>query len=55
MMFSAIASILAPVFISVGIGFFWARSGRSYDTELITAIVTYFGFSLFPALLWYIL
>ena len=43
MMFSAIASILAPVFISVGIGFFWARSGRSYDTELITAIVTYFG------------
>jgi len=50
MMFSAITSILAPVFISVCIGFFWARSGKPYDTGLITSIVTYFGT---PCLLFY--
>lgn len=50
MMFSAIVSILAPVFISVGVGFFWVRSGRPYDTELITAIVTFIGT---PCLLFY--
>lgn len=50
MLFSTIASILAPVFISVCIGFFWARSGRAYDTGLITSIVTYFGT---PCLLFY--
>jgi len=50
MMLSAIASILAPVFICVSIGFFWARSGKSYDTKLITSIVTYFGT---PCLLFY--
>lgn len=43
MIYSTIASILAPVFISVLIGYVWARSGRAYDTELITSIVTYFG------------
>ena len=43
MVFSAIASILAPVFICVFIGFCWARKGQSYDTELITSLVTYFG------------
>lgn len=43
MIFSTIASILAPVFICVGIGFFWVRRGQSYDTKLITALVTYIG------------
>ena len=42
-MISAIASILAPIFTCVFIGFFWARRGLSYDTNLITSIVTYFG------------
>lgn len=49
-MFSVITSILAPVLISVCIGFCWARSGRSYDTALITSIVTYFGA---PCLIFY--
>ncbi len=49
-MFSVIASILAPVFISVCIGFFWVRRGHPYDTELITSLVTYFGT---PCLLFY--
>ncbi len=50
MMFSVIISILAPVFICVAIGFFWARSGKSFDTHLITSLVTYFGT---PCLLFY--
>jgi predicted permease len=50
MIVSIIVSILAPVFISVGIGFGWAKSGKSYDTDLITSIVTYFGA---PCLLFY--
>ncbi len=50
MMFSAIASILTPVFVCVCIGFCWVRGGKSYDTELITSLVTYFGT---PCLLFY--
>ncbi len=42
-MLSLIFSILAPVFVSVLIGYCWSRSGRSYDTDLITSLVTYFG------------
>lgn len=42
-MYSDIFSIVAPVFITVSIGFFWNRSGREYDTELITSLVTYFA------------
>ncbi|MCP3901321.1 MAG: AEC family transporter, partial [Desulfobacteraceae bacterium] len=42
-MFSTILSILAPVFITVLIGYCWSKSGRAYDTDLITSIVTYFG------------
>lgn len=49
-MFSAIATIMAPVFICVTIGFLWARSGRSYDLGLITNIVTYIGT---PCLIFY--
>ena len=49
-MFSVIASILAPIFTCVLIGFFWARKGRSYDTGLITSLVTYFGT---PCLIFY--
>lgn len=51
-MFSEIFSILAPVFICVGIGYGWARSGRSFDVDLITSIVTYFGT---PCLVFYAL
>lgn len=51
-MFFEIFSVLAPIFITVGIGYGWAKSGRSYDTDLITSIVTLFGT---PCLLFYAL
>ena len=38
-----IFAIIAPIFICAGIGFGWAKSGRKYDANLITAIVSYFG------------
>lgn len=49
-MLAEIFSILAPVFICAGIGLCWSKSGKSYDTELITAIVSYFGT---PCLIFY--
>ncbi|MFT5719808.1 MAG: putative permease [Motiliproteus sp.] len=51
-MFSVIFSILAPVFICVGIGYGWSKSGKDFDTSLVTAIVTYFGT---PCLVFYAL
>lgn len=42
-MFLQIFAIVAPIFICAGIGYGWAKSGRKYDTNLITAIVSYFG------------
>ncbi len=49
-MYTEIFSILAPVFICAGIGFLWSKSGRSYDTELITAIASYIAT---PCLIFY--
>lgn len=51
-MLSEIFSILAPILICVSIGYGWKKSGRSYDTQLVTDIVTYFGT---PCLLFYAL
>lgn len=51
-MLSEIFAILAPIFICASIGFCWAKSGKPYDTEMITAIVTYFGT---PCLVFYAL
>lgn len=51
-MFADIFSILSPVLISVAIGFFWVKSGHSYDIKLITALVTNFST---PALMFYTL
>ncbi|MCC9625878.1 AEC family transporter [Thalassospira sp. MA62] len=42
-MFADIFAILAPVFITTGLGYIWARSGRHFDTNLVTSIVTYFA------------
>ncbi len=48
-------SIIAPVFISAGIGFIWQKTGQPYDTGLITSLVTNIGapclvfFSLYDA------
>lgn len=51
-MFSVIFSILAPVFICVGIGYGWSRSGKDFDTSMVTTIVTYFAT---PCLVFYAL
>lgn len=51
-MFSVIFSILAPVFICVGIGYGWSKSGKEFDTSLVTSIVTYFAT---PCLVFYAL
>jgi predicted permease len=36
-------SIVAPIYITVGLGYGWARSGRRYDTELITELIMTVG------------
>ena len=35
--------IMAPVFICAGIGFTWTKLGRSYDSDLITVLITNIG------------
>jgi predicted permease len=42
-MFATIFAVLAPVFITTGLGYFWARAGKHFDTSLVTSLVTYFG------------
>ncbi|MDO6563593.1 AEC family transporter [Amphritea sp. 1_MG-2023] len=51
-MFSVIFSILMPIFVCVGIGYGWSKSGKDFDTSLVTAIVTYFAT---PCLVFYAL
>ncbi|SCA55345.1 Auxin efflux carrier protein [Candidatus Terasakiella magnetica] len=51
-MFGDIFSILVPVFVCVGIGYGWSKSGRAFDTPMVTTIVTYFGT---PCLVFYAL
>lgn len=36
-----IFSIVAPVFACAGIGYGWARSGRSFDTDMVTTMMVY--------------
>lgn len=38
---SQLLAILAPVFLLSGIGYYWARSGRPFDSEMVMTIVTY--------------
>lgn len=40
-MLTQIFSIVAPVFACAGIGYGWARSGRTYDTEMVTTMMVY--------------
>lgn len=42
-MIAQLLSITAPVFIAAGVGFFWTRSGRRFDTAFVTALVTDVG------------
>ncbi|AUG52492.1 AEC family transporter [Thalassospira marina] len=42
-MFANIFAVLAPVFITTGLGYFWSRAGKHFDTSLVTSLVTFFG------------
>ena len=42
-MFEQLFAVIAPVFVTAGIGYVWARTGRPFDTELVTALVTLVG------------
>lgn len=38
-----IASIVAPLFIIAGVGVYWGRSGRPFDTNMVGALVINFA------------
>lgn len=42
-MFAELFSVLAPVFITAGIGFAWIKSGRTLDTNQFTPIIVSVG------------
>ena len=42
-MFFELLSIIAPVFVCAVIGYTWARSGRPFETEMVTNLITTFG------------
>lgn len=42
-MLEQLFAIIAPVFIAAGIGFGWAKMGKSFDTDLVTSLVTQVG------------
>jgi predicted permease len=39
-MFEKLVAVVAPVFLCAALGYAWARSGRRYDTEVVTILVT---------------
>ena len=42
-MIPALVAALAPIFVCAGLGFGWSRSGRGYDTDLVTSLIFNFG------------
>lgn len=42
-MLTALLSVIAPVFLTALVGYLWARSGRAFDTDQLTPIVTMIG------------
>ena len=42
-MFLELFNIVTPVFVCAGLGFWWSKSGRKYDPELITNLITVIG------------
>ena len=42
-MLSELFAILAPIVISVLIGFIWGRSGTAYPADFVSRIVMYVG------------
>jgi len=41
--FAELVAIVAPIYVAIGLGFAWARSGRPWDRELITELVMTVG------------
>ena len=42
-MISKIFAVVAPVFACAAIGFVWARTGRPFDTRMVSALALYLG------------
>ena len=42
-MLAELISILAPIYIAIGVGFVWARIGRPWNTEFITDLIMTIG------------
>jgi len=42
-MYEILLNIIAPVVITAGLGYYWAKSGRAFHTETVTALVTNIG------------
>lgn len=42
-MLAELVSIVVPVYVCAGVGFVWVRSGRAYDTALMTDLVFFVG------------
>jgi predicted permease len=42
-MFATLLAIIAPILIASAIGFAWGRSGKPFDSALVTALVTTLG------------
>jgi predicted permease len=42
-MFATLLAIIAPILIASAIGFAWGRSGKPFDSTLVTALVTTLG------------
>ena len=42
-MLARLAGIVAPIYVVAGLGWWWARSGRRYDTPLVTDLIMTIG------------
>ena len=42
-MLAQLLAVVAPVFLAAGVGFAWAKSGRGFDTNHMTPIITTIG------------
>ena len=42
-MLAELLSIVAPIYIAIGLGYGWARLGRRWDTELVTELIMTIG------------
>ncbi len=42
-MLDILLAVVGPIFITIGLGWGWTRSGRPFDTGMATTLVTYIG------------